>query len=705
MSAVIRVRCPACRTLLKVPAERLDRPIRCTQCDKTFRAKPKTEAAPQKDTSTSETQAAPSMSPAVTPADQPVTTQPAPAEVSAPTTAFAPLASRGHGSKPPRQVRRIISLCLLLVVIAVGGFFYREVLAGWSRFADLFAERSTPDSADEKSPPKSPRFTPKTKPAKTSAPFPRRLLAIGISNYLFVEPIRLGKSARGVKVVIDRLANQLRVPDDQVYLVSDAVAASPPPTKAIVEQAVGRFVGTSRPQDRVILLFSGHAVELDGQSYLVPLEGEPNVKESLIPVSWLLGQLASCPARQKVLLIDVCRRDATRGEDDASTAAMGPKLDAVLKDPPAGVQVWSACVAGQHSYEYDQATLDSLLVEGSVFLSLLATASCEGGRVQKPEDLLPIDQLAKQVDAEVRKLVKVHAKAEQTPRLSGHEPTEGAEYDANQPTPPRFDLGRPNAMIAGAAPFAEVQSIFREVAVPPLRLGGGAERAPEPPEQQSARWATIFPFREDRLKPYAVDAGPPYTAERFPLRAAVIKTVEGLDRQGRLHRVKVAGKEEPIKEPTLEVKAGTTETLKKSLSESQKGGPAVQIVELTDLLEEMEKVGAKRGEEPSKRWQAHYDYMLADLKARLALVHEYNSMLAKVKRDELPALDPKVHRGWRLVPQEKLQSTKEVKDYAADAKKLYAKLIKENPGTPWEVLAKRGQLVPLGLAWQPVANW
>jgi hypothetical protein len=29
------------------------------------------------------------------------------------------------------------------------------------------------------------------------------------------------------------------------------------------------------------------------------------------------------------------------------------------------------------------------------------------------------------------------------------------------------------------------------------------------------------------------------------------------------------------------------------------------------------------------------------------------------------------------------------------------KLIKENPGTPWELLAKRERFTALGLAWQP----
>jgi hypothetical protein len=81
-------------------------------------------------------------------------------------------------------------------------------------------------------------------------------------------------------------------------------------------------------------------------------------------------------------------------------------------------------------------------------------------------------------------------------------------------------------------------------------------------------------------------------------------------------------------------------------------------------------------------------------------VNEYNMMIAKVKKDELPALDPKLHKGWRLAASEKIQSPKEVKDLASDSKKLLAKIIKEYPGTPWEVLAKRERFTTLGLAWQ-----
>jgi hypothetical protein len=188
----------------------------------------------------------------------------------------------------------------------------------------------------------------------------------------------------------------------------------------------------------------------------------------------------------------------------------------------------------------------------------------------------------------------------------------------------------------------------------------------------------------------------------FPLRIAVFKAVETLDRQGRLNRIKIGDKESNADALIDKVRnLGTTDAVKKSLTRSQMDGPALMLVELQDALEILEKAGKDRERDPSKRWQAHYDYVTARLKMRMVYVHEYNLAIAKVKRDELPKLDPKLHNGWRLAAQERIQSPKEVKDLASDARKLLAKLIEDHPGTPWEVLAKRERGAALGLAWQP----
>src|SRR2546430_4564354 len=60
---------------------------------------------------------------------------------------------------------------------------------------------------------------------------------------------------------------------------------------------------------RVLVVFIGHAAEIDGRAYLAPIEGELGVAETLIPLDWVYKQLAECKARQKVLVVDVCRLD------------------------------------------------------------------------------------------------------------------------------------------------------------------------------------------------------------------------------------------------------------------------------------------------------------------------------------------------------------------------------------------------------------
>jgi hypothetical protein len=145
---------------------------------------------------------------------------------------------------------------------------------------------------------------------------------------------------------------------------------------------------------------------------------------------------------------------------------------------------------------------------------------------------------------------------------------------------------------------------------------------------------------------------------------------------------------------------GNSERVKAAIFKEQMK-PARILGELMERLEELRKVGEQREKEPSLRWQAHYDYILAQLLARTAYVSEYDLMLGKIRKDELPELPLNRHGGWRLASCARLESGKDVKAMASQAKKLFAKVIKEHPGTPWEVLAKRAQLTALGLEWRP----
>jgi hypothetical protein len=79
---------------------------------------------------------------------------------------------------------------------------------------------------------------------------------------------------------------------------------------------------------------------------------------------------------------------------------------------------------------------------------------------------------------------------------------------------------------------------------------------------------------------------------------------------------------------------------------------------------------------------------------------EYQSMLGSMRR-EFPPRDPNLHGGWKLASRQTLEGDSTGKKSAKDAHKLLDKIIKDNAGSPWEVLAKREKLTNLGLEWQP----
>jgi hypothetical protein len=149
---------------------------------------------------------------------------------------------------------------------------------------------------------------------KPTTDFPRRLLAIGVHNYIFANPTSYGFDPAGLikrdfGKTVEKLASRFRIPESQVFELSDG--APPPrrkiPLKPIIEQTLQRFVDTSRRQDRIIVLLCAHTIEIEGKPYVVPLEGELTDPNTLIPLESILQKLGECRAQQQVLIADFNR--------------------------------------------------------------------------------------------------------------------------------------------------------------------------------------------------------------------------------------------------------------------------------------------------------------------------------------------------------------------------------------------------------------
>jgi Caspase domain len=555
-----------------------------------------------------------------------------------------------------------------------------------------------PPQPDPTKPPKKPN----EKPPPSSGVFPRRALIISIHNYLYANPIHFGdpgsprSPGRNFHTLLGRLPrqNSFHISPAQIAHLSDAAQPPNPPVKSVIEQTLTGFLKQSRGQDHLLIYFAGHGVEIDGEAYLVPIEGELGVASTLIPLKWVYKQLEDCKARQKVLIIDVCRHNTSRGSERPAEGPMSPKFDLALKNPPKGVQVWTACIENQQSYEFEDIRLNN-----GLFLDAFYEAVDHGvqGVIQRPDAPFPLEQMVTSVNQHLKEYLDP-LKLTQTSRLSGTLPDNGAPYDPNEPLSAspvvaKLDAGK------GLAESRLVQGILRELNVPPVKKSQ---------EEGLLRYESMPPFLTKALDTYPVDNTP------TPLREAIEKAQAMLwalsannppaDLTAAVQKIKSSGELKSnlngLREEFRAPGGGRAEMQFKKLVEDEGRKVASMIRLLDESLAALTSAGKMR-DQASKRWQANYDFILARLENQLAYVYEYSSMLGQMRK-EFPPRDPAVQNGWRLGSTERLRGDSTGRKLARDAKRLLDKIVEQNAGTPWEVLAKREKLTALGLEWKAV---
>jgi hypothetical protein len=230
------------------------------------------------------------------------------------------------------------------------------------------------------------------------------------------------------------------------------------------------------------------------------------------------------------------------------------------------------------------------------------------------------------------------------------------------------------------APADEVKSIVAEMDLPTVL----------PPAAETPLARVRYPAAA--LKDYPADVPlaevrKAENAEKYRLRLAVLDALDemraGWANDGRQLRVALP--------------AEITDRTKLDVRREQ-DPLAVGVPQLEVLRSRLEAYEPRRGAEP-KRWQAHFDYALAELTCRLALMAEYNQALGKVRSENLPPLDPTRHAGYRLRPSETMTAGAEVKRQMREARARFEAVEREHTNTPWAVAASRALRQPPGLAW------
>ena len=510
--------------------------------------------------------------------------------------------------------------------------------------------------------------------------YPGRALLVGIKNYLYANPLNpgyreeqsLAKDPLGLDMLSRALTEDGAFPKEQVAILSDtARVGATAPTKEVLQGTVTEFLQNSRAADRIVLLFVGHAVLVKDQAFLVPIEGELEKPETLLPLTWLYELLDKCPARQKLLILDLSPYDPEMGMQRTAPEKLDPKLHALLNKLPKGTQLWQSSGAGQASYLYASSGM-----QGSVFLDTLCrhaflNRADNWTLIEKEpalqEGTLPLVLLAPHINRKTAEYVKSRNLPAQMPTLTGTElayngpPASGAPAKVTvkvQTSPER------------KADDVLVASIMKELGMPE-----GARAMPA--------------FKADSLQKYVADYEND-TELRAKLKDHALRkaTLQALDQ--------LKTQDKNIRGFRRGIRANANETNFRKEIERLQQVPASVQGELEEALVLLERAGKKRDAEKAPRWQAHYDFTLVMMLTKLIQVQEYNFVLGNKLRKDAPPIKDAKNNGWQLVAQNKLQ-LKESRDLSKKRDKLLEKIEKDYPDTPWAVLAKREKTTALGL--------
>lgn len=592
-----------------------------------------------------------------------------------------------------------VGLSLILTLGLVGGGIYAS---------GIFKKQAHPDDHSHLPPGVSNKHvgsdsgkTPSTQPGgiRSTETFPRRLLVLNVTKYLYANGLTSGKSRNGsdhVSTISKKLAFEWFIPDDfkapndparsQTFMVSDSSSNSRPMFKDTLAKSYESFFKTSRKQDRIVIYYGGHAVEKDGKAYLVPVDGELDNLETLLPLDDFWEKLQACPAQQKVVFFDVCRLNEDGDKIRPGSEEMSEGLEKALHTPPPGVQVVSSCSAKQLANEFRRSPSDAPEAAGSLFLSAFKYVADKGkAKPPKPQtanDPIPVAQWVIEVGKRVTEVANFTTGRPQTVKFTDSPDVGTLAHNVAEPPAARFDLPITPAGMSVEA----VSKLTKAIELPPIRPSTGGLGDEDP-------IAKVVPFNPDLMKDYTFDGQTDddvlKNEEKFPVRAATVEAIKYINAHW-------GTGEEQLRTHFL----GNTDDGVKAAVTKEQELPAIITEELKDIRKKMDKALEKLDKEESKYWKVTFLYSFAQIKSRMAFMEEYNFALAAIKTEALPERK-KGEPGYQLVST--LNPKGKVKELAEESKELFTQIESEHKGTPWAIQAKRAKVVSLGLKWVPYA--
>jgi Caspase domain len=136
-------------------------------------------------------------------------------------------------------------------------------------------------------------------------------LAIGINQYEFLQPLRYAQE--DAQAFQEFLEEKVTLTPTWSWLLTEMSPSkegrSTHPTLSNIERSLDEIAQAPLTSNDVLwCFFSGYGVNVAGQDYLMPIEGNPtNVEETGIPLQLLFGRLAHLPTPHVRVFLDMSR--------------------------------------------------------------------------------------------------------------------------------------------------------------------------------------------------------------------------------------------------------------------------------------------------------------------------------------------------------------------------------------------------------------
>jgi hypothetical protein len=146
----------------------------------------------------------------------------------------------------------------------------------------------------------------------------------------------------------------------------------------------------------------------------------------------------------------------------------------------------------------------------------------------------------------------------------------------------------------------------------------------------------------------------------------------------------------------FEFLAGDEAGLRRALDAAQKGVARLEP-KLEGLYQAIQPGEGDRGKLTEPRWQAGFDLAMGRILATKGRVEGYNAMVALLKQGK--TFKNKSSSVWVLEPSDTIGAGSKYEGMIKSARKYLERVVQDHPGTPWAKLAERELSAKLGWEW------